>query len=302
MSEVWARSQHKGTPLLLMLALADWSADDGSRIWPSVASMARKTRMGERNTQYVLQTLLDSAELVLVRRSSGAPGDCNEYRIDLEALGIRAQSLHPSEGAQSSAPNGRKNERDGCKPLHPNRHVEPPVNPSSEGEWLSMQQVCEFLLPMFGIPAGDFLKLGGEVQHQVGLSKITREEADALLRFYRLPHDSKYPEVKSRKQKLSRFMPEYREQIALALKICAPRKPHVPRGTSETNTVGANLRPPEPTSEPEREAIVQRGRASLAELRRRLGRGDSVANGAQNGDIDAGRPAVDTAGDSTIHQ
>ncbi|MEO5687117.1 MAG: hypothetical protein ABIR54_07120 [Burkholderiaceae bacterium] len=95
MTDVWRRSQHSGSHLLMMLALADFSDDKGCS-YPGVAALAGKCRMKVRNAQTILAALRDSKELEI--RMNAGPYGCNRYRIVLTALG----------GVQELA---------GCKPL-----------------------------------------------------------------------------------------------------------------------------------------------------------------------------------------
>lgn len=83
MSKVWAQSQAAGSELLLLLAIADFSDDQG-QAFPSVATLARKIRMSPRNTQYLLQKLEAAGELE-IRRNAGRAGS-NLYTV---------QALHP---------------------------------------------------------------------------------------------------------------------------------------------------------------------------------------------------------------
>ncbi len=62
MTRVWELSRHKGSELLLMLALADWANDDGV-CWPSIPTLARKVRMSERQVQRMVRDLVASHEL-----------------------------------------------------------------------------------------------------------------------------------------------------------------------------------------------------------------------------------------------
>ena len=61
---IWKKSSHKGSALLLLLYLGDCAHDDGTGIYPSVKSMAKKTRLEVRSCQYLLQFLVDSEELI----------------------------------------------------------------------------------------------------------------------------------------------------------------------------------------------------------------------------------------------
>jgi hypothetical protein len=78
---VWEYSEHKGTALLLMLAIADHAHDDGGGAYPSIATLARKARTSERNVKLLLPKLEGSGELE-VRRSKG-PRGTNLYRVKI---------------------------------------------------------------------------------------------------------------------------------------------------------------------------------------------------------------------------
>ena len=78
MSEVWEYSRHNGTALLMLLAIADFSDDDG-RAYPSVGSLAAKCRMKSRNANVILAALRDSGELEI--RIGEGPRGTNLYRV-----------------------------------------------------------------------------------------------------------------------------------------------------------------------------------------------------------------------------
>jgi hypothetical protein len=100
MTEVWKKSVHSGTNLLMMIALADHSDDDGNS-YPAVASLARKCRMQPRNANYILRALANSGELrILVNEG---PRGTNRYRIMLSALG-KSKPLQPVAPLQRGAP------------------------------------------------------------------------------------------------------------------------------------------------------------------------------------------------------
>ena len=86
MSRVWDHYPGKGSDLLAMLALADWSDDDG-RCYPSVAALARKIRLQERQAQRSLRDLIEQGFLsVTGNENGGAPGMTRRYRVNLERL------------------------------------------------------------------------------------------------------------------------------------------------------------------------------------------------------------------------
>ena len=78
---VWKYSQHKGSDLLVLLAIADFAKDDGSGAWPSVALLAEKTRLSERSVQYILRKLEASGEIIIERHAG--PRGCHLYTVTL---------------------------------------------------------------------------------------------------------------------------------------------------------------------------------------------------------------------------
>ncbi|WP_363320931.1 helix-turn-helix domain-containing protein [Ramlibacter sp.] len=94
MTRVWEQSASSGTELLMLLAIADY-ADDQGRAFPSIPTLARKCRTGERNAMYLLKGLQERGEL-RAHRGAGRNGT-NLYQIVLP----EADTAPP---AQSSAP------------------------------------------------------------------------------------------------------------------------------------------------------------------------------------------------------
>ena len=79
MSHVWKTSSHKGSELLLLLAIADHANDKG-RAWPGVELLALKTRLSTRSVMRLVQNCEQSGELEVVRKK----GKVNHYKINLE--------------------------------------------------------------------------------------------------------------------------------------------------------------------------------------------------------------------------
>ncbi len=79
MNWVWEHSPHKGSALLLLLAIADNARDEDWAAWPGVATLRRKTRLSERNVQYILRTLEASGALTFDHE--GSPYGTNIYRV-----------------------------------------------------------------------------------------------------------------------------------------------------------------------------------------------------------------------------
>ena len=78
MTLVWDQSQHKGSELLLLLAIAD-NANDQGVAYPSVRTLAKKTRLSTRQVKRLIKVVELSGEL-RVSYETG-PRGCNEYSI-----------------------------------------------------------------------------------------------------------------------------------------------------------------------------------------------------------------------------
>jgi cell division septation protein DedD len=64
MTKVWDLSRQKGTPLLLMIAIAD-NANKAGECWPGIDYLAEKTRISRRQVQRLLHKLEDEGELAV---------------------------------------------------------------------------------------------------------------------------------------------------------------------------------------------------------------------------------------------
>jgi hypothetical protein len=78
MTHVWNNSKQEGGALLLLLALADFSDDNGNS-FPSVDTLARKTRLSERHVQRLLRKLKKENEIGIL--TNEGPFGCNLYNI-----------------------------------------------------------------------------------------------------------------------------------------------------------------------------------------------------------------------------
>jgi hypothetical protein len=115
MARVWAESQHSGTHLLMLLAIADF-ADDHGRAYPAVSTLAEKCRMQPRNANVILAALRASGELN-VKLGQG-PRGTNLYRINLQAEGVqRLAGVQEHAGVQGLASTPAKACSPPCKGL-----------------------------------------------------------------------------------------------------------------------------------------------------------------------------------------
>ncbi len=80
------QKQDVSDPLIkfVLYKMADWGADDGTSIYPSVPLISALTEMSERSVQRALADLMQAGLLILVKEGGGTRA--NEYRINLEKL------------------------------------------------------------------------------------------------------------------------------------------------------------------------------------------------------------------------
>jgi len=128
MATVWDKSQHSGTNLLMLLAVADFADDDGMA-FPSVGKLATKCRMSKRNAQDRLRELAESGELTIKKNQGPPPKFPNLFMINLKSLGVK-----PTAPVQHTAPvqpdvsRGEAHCAPGVKPTAPKpsyNHQEP---------------------------------------------------------------------------------------------------------------------------------------------------------------------------------
>lgn len=82
-SLVWERVPYSAGTLLVFLALADWSNDEGES-WPSMPTLAIKARMSERNAQMCIRQVKKDGFLSVKR--GGGMGKSNHYLINIDRL------------------------------------------------------------------------------------------------------------------------------------------------------------------------------------------------------------------------
>jgi hypothetical protein len=125
---VWENSPASGTELLILLALADQSDDDGL-CWPSIAYIARKTRLHEDTVNRNLRSLIDRGEVSREER----PGRSNLLRIIRTPLQETGGSSSGgfSSGGSSAPPTPPQAAPPPPRSGPPQNHQEPPREPSS---------------------------------------------------------------------------------------------------------------------------------------------------------------------------
>lgn len=89
MNAVWANAEVSGSELLILLAMADFSNDDGGDIFPSMQTLARKARLSEPQARRVVQNLVKKGYIEIVELGGwdGKRNRSNSYRILLDSVG-----------------------------------------------------------------------------------------------------------------------------------------------------------------------------------------------------------------------
>lgn len=88
MNAVWAYADCSGSELLILLALADFSDDNGENIYPSMQTLAQKSRMSDKQARRVVQNLVKLELIEIVEQGGWQRGRnrSNSYRIRLENI------------------------------------------------------------------------------------------------------------------------------------------------------------------------------------------------------------------------
>jgi hypothetical protein len=86
---VWDGSRQKSGNLLVLLAISDHAANDGTA-YPGIRLLARKVRLSERHVRRCIQELLRTGELKIL--AIRAPGGGPWYQIQLDHLSNGDQS------------------------------------------------------------------------------------------------------------------------------------------------------------------------------------------------------------------
>lgn len=156
MAEVWDNGPAAHGDLLVLLALADF-ADDGGHCWPSIARVAEKARMSERNCRRILRRLEDAGHLVT--EAQRGRGNTCRYTI---VVSRRTASEAPSEKPDTLAAFRKTGQTGHLKPDttgHKTGHscvrrtvIEPSLEPSEKN---AREDVREILLSVLSPEAAD---------------------------------------------------------------------------------------------------------------------------------------------------
>jgi hypothetical protein len=139
---VWHYSKARKGELLMLLAIADFANDDGEA-WPSVPTLAKKSRLSERQAQYALRRLVKSGELKLSKNKG--PRGCHVYHIVIcdDTLGAEnapAQKLRGAISDQRGAISGTLGVQYPAPEPSVNRHKNRHVQHEVDSDFIAQQQ------------------------------------------------------------------------------------------------------------------------------------------------------------------
>lgn len=127
MTAVFDRYPNGGGEMILALALADHASDDGCNIFPSIKTLAEKTRQSERTVQYQLRRMEETGWLVRVSAGNGGRSQSTEYRI--APAWIKGADFASLE--KKGANDGEKGATDDTKGCNPRQETVQPVAPAN---------------------------------------------------------------------------------------------------------------------------------------------------------------------------
>lgn len=117
LSMVWDNYPGGGSELLALLALADWSDDEG-HCFPSIQKIAEKVRLKERQAQRVVHSLIAGGFVqVTGNELGGPPGASRRYRLNLSRLtGVTHDTPTGVSDDTRQSRTGVMEDGDGCHP------------------------------------------------------------------------------------------------------------------------------------------------------------------------------------------
>lgn len=131
MSQVWQMGLPT-TEKMILLVLADHADDDGRNCWPSVATIARKASVSERQVQRLLQGLIGQGFIRVDRQAGGTRDMRDDRRPNAYTITLNGATYTPpreDERGDIGAPRGDIHDAHGVKPTSPKPSIEPSIEP-----------------------------------------------------------------------------------------------------------------------------------------------------------------------------
>lgn len=181
MSWVWQHSTSEGIDRLVLLAIADAADDDGGNAWPSVATLARKTRVDPRTVQRAVRRLVAVGELTM--RSNAGRNGVNVYRVTMTPGTVPPrqtatpgatpprQDAAPAESPHPPAHSHPTPRHSATQPVLDPPTTRPTTSSSDAPKRADVERLCEHL--------ADRIQANGSKRPQIG--KSWRDAARLML-------------------------------------------------------------------------------------------------------------------------
>jgi Helix-turn-helix domain len=218
---VWRYSRQKSGNLLVLLALADYTNNDGIA-WPAVSTLALKARMSKRNAQRCGRALEKAGELQICQ-NQGRKGS-NIYRIllrDLRPNSPEGNDIHDAGVAKTMSPASSKGDTSVTESVNKPLIEPPPIVPKGDETefWIKVCFRC-FEQPVHPVRPHVLRALC------FSIAAVDKDHANSLIEFYQTESlDSKEPPYSSRRHSPERLILDLPRQLALAIKACPPARP-----------------------------------------------------------------------------
>ncbi len=117
-------SQTEGTAKLVLWGIANHHSDAGA--WPSIATLAKYTRVSERRVQQIIRDLEKMGEIAIEEQGGLGQGQykTNRYHILIQCPADCDGSLNHRTGVKSGAIRGEAQGQSGVKPISPELNKE----------------------------------------------------------------------------------------------------------------------------------------------------------------------------------
>jgi hypothetical protein len=279
---VWKYSQEGGTPLLLLLAMADW-ADDWGYCYPSIEQMAVKCRQTERNILNLIADLEQAGEMRRVARGKGGRGKFSGsvYQV---IVGMSRDEISASEQVSPKALDTFAKINSGEMSLPTPRKPNAQTGEKISGEKFSPEKQSPDFSPVVPCALKELINVSDSTPPPPATVQqkdlVTEEQAEALYRLVRPSHlvipnsDQRVVALKVLGEYLKRY--ESPQMAAIALKPFALEADA--RGIRQTNlcwlsewaAVGQIPKPRRKATKYSKPENVQDDRADYDAIRKRM--------------------------------
>ena len=189
-NRVWKYSQKGGTPLLLLLAMADWS-DDWGYCYPSIEQMAVKCRQTERNILNLIADLEQVGEMRRVARGKGGRGKFSGsvYQV---IVGMSREEISASEQVSPKALDTFARINTGEMSLPTPRKPNAQTGEKISGEKFSPEKQSPDFSPVVPCALKELINVSDSTPPPTAIVQqkdlVTEEQAETLYRLVRPSH------------------------------------------------------------------------------------------------------------------